>query len=228
MATPARAVVGGMSSFLEPFERLAARHVRTVLPVLFTAAVFAVRWQYTGKRSLGFLLFNVLLGGVPLACAGLATVAHAHRRKGLAALALLVGLVFLPNAPYVVTDLMHLRARPFVPLWFDAAFFASAALAGVVLGVAALDEAGATLASWFGPRATTCVLLLATLVSGFGIYLGRFVRLNSWDVLFRPRVVLHDALAPVLHPLAFARAWAVTLLMGGLFTVAHHARRHGS
>lgn len=225
MAARAPAVRRGMSTFFASLRRLVARHARAVLPVLFTAAIFAVRWQHTGQTRLGFLLFNVLLGGVPLACAALASIAHAHRRNGLAALALVVALLFLPNAPYVVTDLVHVRARPLVPLWFDVALFGSAALAGVALGVAALDEAASTLAPWIGPRATTALLGLATLASGFGIYLGRFVRLNSWDVVLRPRTVLHDVLAPVFHPLAFTRAWVVTLVFGGLFAVAYFAGR---
>jgi uncharacterized membrane protein len=185
--------------------------------------LFAGRWHHTGQTRLGFLLFNLLLAAIPLGLAVLASHAHQAGHARLAALLLAAGLLFLPNAPYVVSDLIHVRARPGVPLWYDAALFGSAALAGVVLGVAALREARGTLRAMVGDRATFVLLAFATLASGFGIYLGRFVRLNSWDALFHPRAVLSDVVPPLLDPVAFSKAWVVTLVFGSLFAVAYLA-----
>ncbi len=198
-------------------------HARAVLPFLFTAALYIARWQHTGSTRLGFLVFNLVLAAIPLGFAMMASYAHRKERSGIA-IGLLAGcLLFLPNAPYVVTDLIHLRARPGAPLWFDIALFGSAAIAGVVLGVAALRQARVTLLALFGPRVTFVMLGLATFASGFGIYLGRFVRLNSWDAVLHPGAVLSDVLPTFVDPLAHSKAWMVTLVFGALFTVAYLA-----
>jgi uncharacterized membrane protein len=199
-------------------------HLRTVLPVLLTAALFAARWWRTGTPTFGFLLFNLTLAAVPLAFALLARHAHEGGRTRLATLLLGGWLLFLPNAPYLVTDLIHLAERPPAPLWFDAALLGTAALAGVLLGVAALREARTTIVGLVGPRWTFVTLGAATLASGYGIFLGRFTRLNSWDAVLHPMSVLTRALPPLLDPLDHVRAWVVTLVFGGLFAVAYLAQ----
>lgn len=199
-------------------------HLRIVLPVLFTAALIAARWWRSGTPAFGFLLFNLALAAVPLGFAVLAERAHQRGRPTLAVLLLGGWLLFLPNAPYVMTDLIHLRERPSAPLWFDVALFGTAALAGVLLGVAALREARKTIVALVGPRLTFVTLGLATLASGYGIYLGRFARLNSWDAVLHPGSVVRGALPPLLDPFGHSRAWVVTLVFGTLFAVAYLAQ----
>ncbi|HJK93745.1 MAG TPA: DUF1361 domain-containing protein, partial [Polyangiaceae bacterium LLY-WYZ-15_(1-7)] len=64
-------------------------------------------------------------------------------------------------------------------------------------------------------------------LAGFGIWLGRFVRLNSWDVVARPGPLLDALAAPLVDPLGSARAWAVTLLFGAFLFVVHAGLRAG-
>lgn len=199
-------------------------HARTVLPVLLTAALVGARWWRTGTPAFGFLLFNLTLAAVPLGFAVLASLARARGRPTLAVLLLGLWLLFLPNAPYVLTDLVHLRERPGAPLWFDVALFGTAAVAGVLLGVAALREARKTLVALVGARATFVALGLATLASGYGIYLGRFARLNSWDAVLHPASVIRGALPPLVDPFGHSRAWVVTLVFGALFAAAYLAQ----
>jgi uncharacterized membrane protein len=199
-------------------------HARVVLPVFFTAALVAARFWRSGTPAFGFLLFNLTLAALPLGFAVLASRAHRSGRSTLAVLLLGLWLLFLPNAPYVMTDLIHLHARANVPLWFDAAMLGTAGLAGVMLGVAALREARRTIALLVGPKLTFIALGLATLASGYGIYLGRFARLNSWDAVLHPSTVVRGALPPLLDPFAHPRAWVVTLVFGALFAVAYLAQ----
>jgi uncharacterized membrane protein len=165
----------------------------------------------TGTPHFGFLILNLLLAWIP-ALAG----AIVHKVDGRGALLVLgVWLAFLPNAPYLVTDLIHLRARS-VPLWFDAAMLVTFAGTGLVLGAVSMDLVRERLAGVIGGFGATALVALSTPLVGLGVYLGRFPRWNSWDLATRPDAVLLDIAARVVDPMAHPRTWAVTAVFGAL------------
>ena len=127
-------------------------------------------------------------------------------------------LLFLPNAPYVVTDLMHLRRVPPTPLWYDAILLGIAATTGLLAGAFALARMQSAVAARVSDRASWLVPLVAIPASGLGIYLGRFERLNSWDALLHPLAVLRSVLGS-LGP----RALVVSAAMAGLFAMVYLA-----
>ena len=210
--------VPGRPLFMPPrAERLA------LAPAFLLVGLYAARVLRTGDENYGFLLWNVLLAAVPAALAILASQLYAAgaRRATLAALTL--WLLFLPNAPYVLTDFVHLRPDAPVPLWYDVALLGTASLAGLALGAASLARVHTIAADAVGPRAALATVLLASLASGYGIYLGRFARLNSWDIALHPLAVLGRAIPPLLHPVGYWRAWAVTLVFGAVTAVSYLA-----
>ncbi len=61
------------------------------------------------------------------------------------------------------------------------------------------------------------VALISTVllfVAGFGIYLGRYLRWNSWDIISKPFGILTDILERLASPFDYPKAWGVTILMG--------------
>ena len=184
---------------------------------LFLAALAARGW-HAGHLRYGFLIWNLFLAWVPLL---LALVAEplAARRRDLSLLAVAAAwLLFLPNAPYVVTDLMHLRRVPPTPLWYDAILLGIAATTGLLAGAFALARMQSAVAVRVSDRASWLVPLVAIPASGLGIYLGRFERLNSWDALLHPLAVLRSVLGS-LGP----RALVVSAAMAGLFAMVYLA-----
>jgi uncharacterized membrane protein len=159
-----------------------------------------VRAWYAGPHFV-FLLWNLLLAVIPWAAAQ--TLVSARSRIVVAASAA-AWLLFLPNAPYLVTDLMHLKARPPVPLGFDVMLLASFALAGCALGWASLELVHRRLRRALGPARGGVAIGLAIALSGFGVYLGRFQRWNSWDLLTRPLELLSAVAAALRSPQALA------------------------
>ena len=162
-----------------------------------------------------WLVYNLGLAWVPL----LIGAAASRGRAGLLGLGL-PWLLFLPNAPYLLTDLVHLRAYPGVPLWFDVALLGGAGALGLAIGARSVADMAAAVCQEIGPRAALAVTVFAPVASGFGMYLGRFERWNSWSVLTRPDQLLADGLGPLLHPAHHVEAWAFTSVFGGLFLVA--------
>ncbi len=158
-----------------------------------------------------YLPYNLVLAWIPWLL-GLAAV---RARTTFACLAVLPAwLLFLPNAPYLVTDLLHLRPRAPVPVWYDALLYGAFAIAGSALGWTSLSMVRERAAALVGEAQAELGAVAVSLLAGFGIYLGRFGRWNSWDLWQRPRALLAGAAASVS-----VRA-AVFSLLFGLFVWA--------
>ena len=168
---------------------------------VLSIGTLAVRIHETHDHRYTFLLWNLFLAWVPLIAASIA-FALARRRVGAAAgVLIVVWLLFFPNAPYLLTDFIHLNGDGPSPLWYDALMLSSFAWTALMLGFASLYLVHAIVArhgnAALGWGVVVCVLGLGS----FGVYLGRFARFNSWDVVRRPRVVLSVIRQEVDSPL---------------------------
>lgn len=209
--------------------------------LLWCAGLLACRSRlasgaYSGggdKSSFG-LLWNLGLAVVPLLWSGAFQAAEARGRPGLAGVFLLLWLLFLPNAPYLLTDLLHLRPSASVPLWFLLAVLLSCAGAGTMLGYLSLAQVQAVIERRRGRTAGWAVAVGALMLCGFGIYLGRFLHWNSWDAFVHPARLLgtiggqfvHPGARP--HPLAVTAVFGVGLIVGYLALRAFAASAHST
>jgi len=101
-----------------------------------------------------------------------------------------------------------------VPLWFDVLFFSGFAATGCWLGLVSLEAVLArfkTRSTRFFAATIVCVLC------GYGVYLGRFRRLNSWDILDDPLALMRLVLQPIFDPLAHPRALGFTFAFAVFF-----------
>jgi uncharacterized membrane protein len=130
-------------------------------------------------------------------------------------------LLFFPNAPYIVTDFVHLERGEAAPYWYDAVTFAAFAWMGILLGFASLFLMQTVVRQWRGPVAGWLFALVAIGLGSLGIYLGRFLRLNSWDALEHPSVIPRILHAVALDPFAYQEAIAVTVLFTLALTFAY-------
>ena len=182
-----------------------------LLPMLaFTGSLLAVRMMYTHSHTFLFIIWNLFLAGLPLLFSSLlGRVDHSATRW------LLLGLwlLFFPNAMYIVTDLFHLKERTDIPQWYDLLILFSAAITGVIMGLASLQDVEVFLAARLNARRVSAVVFLLFLLCGYGIYLGRYLRWNSWDIFTSPIMVLGDIARDIIHPRRYRQSWMVT----GLF-----------
>ena len=176
--------------------------------------LLAMRGFWSGTWSYLFLVWNLFLAGIPLAAA---LVLSKARSRTAIALSAVTWLAFLPNAPYLATDLMHLRPRVYVPLWFDVVLLLSCAVAGILLGYISLAVVQQTLSARVGRAVAWIAVTAALFLSAFGIYLGRFRRWNSWEILTDPLTLLGDAAGRLIHP----RTVGVTLVYGATLVVGY-------
>jgi uncharacterized membrane protein len=108
------------------------------------------------------------------------------KSQGLLTAGLLMWLAFLPNAPYIITDLFHIRSVQHIMLWFDTMTIFMFAQTGLLAGLYSTLVVHRMLRPLLGPLTTWGIVLASQFLSSFGIYLGRFGRWNSWDVLANP------------------------------------------
>ena len=146
--------------------------------------------------NVGWMGWNLVLALVPL---GLARFLFGHRPRPVWLLWTggVAFVAFLPNAPYVLTDILHVpydMAATNGSPWLAAALLAQyAVLIGV--GFLAYVLSLVRLERWLAGRGLSRAAVLGVDLSlhalcAVGILLGRVFRFNSWDVLADPRGLL--------------------------------------
>jgi len=146
---------------------------------------------------------------------------NARRSWLMVTLSALIWLLFMPNAPYIVTDIVNLSSQPDAPFWFDIVLFAAFEWAGVFLGLVSLFLMQEIVRKIAGRIASWLFALGVLGLSSFGIYLGRFLRWNSWDVFLNPRLLLGDILATLRYPMAHKETYLFSLIFGFFIVTAY-------
>ena len=192
------------------------------LLTVFTLAMLGARMVYTGTGGHGWLAWNLFLAWIPFA---VSLVLYARARAGaslrvLAPLAAL-WLVFFPNAPYLVTDLKHVRTGGPVPLLYDVLLLSAGAWTGLLLGLTSLFLVHAVARRLVGALSAWALVVGALALSSFGIYLGRVQRWNSWDVVVHPAALASQLGGGLLHPVDYPRPIALTVLLTAFLLVSY-------
>ena len=178
-------------------------------------ALLAGRVWRSHTFAFAFLVWNLFLALLPAVFAVLFARAMNRGSHALVrAIWFVLWLLFLPNAPYIVTDFIHLAPQPNVPLWFDIALLLSFAGTGLLLGYSSVADVQSAIAARFGRVAGWSIAFASLVLSGFGIYLGRFLRWNSWDAMTDPFDLATYVARHSLHPMAHHRTIAVTFVYG--------------
>ncbi len=189
------------------------------------AALLFVRGWYAGDMKFRFLAWNLILALVPAVAAA---AMNRTDQRGHPAPAIAWGaiwLLFLPNAPYLITDLVHLHPRPPVPYWFDIGLFAAFAGAGVLAAFSSFADVQRVVHRRWNHAASWVVIAVASFAAGFGVELGRMERWNSWDLLTQPEDLLRDIGSRLIAPWGHPRALAVAALYGSLLLFGYIAVR---
>jgi uncharacterized membrane protein len=217
--------LNGVRNRLHGAHRFLTQHAfyPLLLSSALACAILVVRVRLSHSPTYVFLVWNLILAWVPYywSIAGAAL----HRRRPAAWWRLLapaaLWLLFFPNAAYLVTDFVHLEPRGSIPLWFDIGLLAMFAWSGCFLAVASLRAMQALVSAYLGRLASWLFVAVVFGLNGLGIYLGRFLRWNSWDLFLEPRGVLSDALTIVAHPLENRQATGVICMFGALLLVCY-------
>lgn len=173
------------------------------------------RLNYTETKVFLFLNWNLFLAFLPWAFTSLAIIKPSiQKNKLLVFLILASWLLFFPNAPYILTDLFHLRMRTSMPIWFDLVLILSFAWTGLLFGFLSLWDIEKMLKPMVGKIWVAIISTSLLFLGSFGIYLGRYLRWNSWDIISEPWKLMYDIGDRVINPFDHPRTWGMTLFMG--------------
>ena len=180
------------------------------------------RYHLTDSRIFLFLNWNLFLAFLPWVLTLLTILTPRIERSQIAIfLLMLVWLLFFPNAPYILTDLIHLQHRSNVPMWFDLILILSFAWTGLMYGLMSLWEIERILGNYFKRQYVVFLSVCLLFLSSFGVYLGRFLRWNSWDVINEPDLIIQDTLDRLINPLQHPSTWGLTILLGIFLNIVY-------
>jgi uncharacterized membrane protein len=155
---------------------------------------------------------------------GLSEAILSKKRKNLFFIGLLFfsWFIFYPNSLYIVTDLIHLGIkRDAAPLWFDFIMISVFSWTGILLGFFSLHSFQQWIQKKFGKIQGWLLVGVMIFLSSFAIYLGRFLRWNSWDILANPHKLLTDVLELFIHFGSYAEVWLFCFTVGVIFLGAY-------
>jgi uncharacterized membrane protein len=182
---------------------------------VMSMVLLSFRMYFTGSPSYIFLAWNLFLAWIPFVCALCIREAGIYRRARLIrSFLFLLWLAFFPNSPYIITDLYHLHPRPGMPLWFDLFLIISFAWNGLMLGFTSLMIVQQWLGTRFRAGVNWALVTGLMFLCGYGVYLGRFERWNSWDVLSHGDSIARHVFTHLTSPFSNMRMLGVTLVFG--------------
>lgn len=181
------------------------------LLIIFCIVLQLLRVQYTQSLFFSFLLWNLFLAIIPYAISELLKKMQPSKNTLLFSIG--IWMLFLPNAPYIITDFVHLPKSTM--LWFDLFLIFSFANTGLLLAIISINDIYKILKERFTVKIANRFITVTTILCGFGIYLGRFLRLNSWDVFTNPFSVLQTSFLSLTH----STMWFVTIGFASLLWI---------
>lgn len=205
------------------------RGILLILASLFSVNLLLLRIVLTGRSTYAFLLWNLFLAWIPLICAWIVS----HTQKPLSAWKLtwipaFLWLLFFPNSTYILTDLGHLaRISEWatLPLSYDVVMLLSFTLNGLLLGFFSLFIIEGVWRQHFKTPTAIGLSIFSLFLAGLGMYFGRFLRWNSWDLFHQPNTILSDLAARIVYPFDHVGTWGFTLLYSGLLIVIYYVAR---
>lgn len=192
-------------------------HVRSLtLGIIATVIFICFRVWYVGSPQYLFLIWNIFLACLPFIV--VLVLSSITLPRAVQYFLFTVWFLFLPNAPYVITDFIHLRYRTQDQYWIDVLMFFTSAIFSLLIGVVALEEGRKILRTISSRWFARLVTFLAIVLSGFGVYLGRFPRFNSWHLFTRPGDLVNSlydhGITVLTQKEAFAFVAAFTFVFG--------------
>lgn len=188
----------------------------TILSVL----LLALRIYATNTFTYTFLLWNLWLATIPL------LIALKVKQKQMKGWRLFfyscLWLLFLPNAPYLITDILHISHLEGAPIWFDSLMLFTTAFIGLILAFQSMKIISESwhyfwetrwlieLPTVVQKRIGELIKLVVFIMTGLGIYIGRVLRWNSWDIVSNYKGIFADIFNRILHPFENTETWGFT------------------
>jgi uncharacterized membrane protein len=188
----------------------------------FSLALTIARIVYTGTLMFTWLNWNLFLAWVPYYISS-----YIMRKPWLMdqrikfAFLFFAWLVFIPNSFYLITDIFHFELRKPVPLWFDLALILSFVWNGIFLGVLSVNQMEKIIYAKWGWKNDWIFIFGIMWLNAFGVYVGRYLRYNTWDIVTNPLALFNDIVYLFIHPIRNRYDWSMVACYAILMTIIY-------
>lgn len=217
-----------MRNLIKPLWRYSALFLRSEVDrmmsvsMFFSAFLVLVRNVYTGEHDYRFLIWNLFLAYIPYFISNRLQFMPAWmEHRGKFSLVFIVWLLFIPNSFYILTDLFHLGGYAGVPLWFDLTLIISFAWNGLLLGLLSVWQMEKIIQVYISGKTAWFFIYPVMVLNALGVYIGRYMRFNSWDVITNPFGLVSDIAQLVWHPIQNKEVWAMVICFSAFMTLMY-------
>lgn len=190
--------------------------------VCFSILLLTARIASTHTLTSASLAWNLFLAYIPFAISKwLYGNTALIKNKWIFAGAFICWLLFIPNSFYIITDLFHLHDNRNAPLWFDLLLIFSFAWNGLLMGVLSVRQMEKITRIFFPFRNEIAFLYPVMWLNALGIYIGRYLRYNTWDVITSPFSLTTDMLRLLMHPMLYKNEWAMVFCFSVFMTLLY-------
>jgi uncharacterized membrane protein len=189
---------------LPAFERL------LIFSFCLTFGILLYRCIFSGSLHYTFLLWNLFLAITPYLVSKQLVKCKSLNLKSV--LLLTSWLLLFPNSPYILSDIFHFSPKDNIPFWYDSLLFLSAAWTGLLPGLVSLRKVETFLSNHLHHFWIKASIFFCLLLSGYGVYLGRFLRFNSWDVFTDSKRLIAASERDFVNPEHHLRVWIFVVL----------------
>ncbi len=186
-----------------------------LLLISFCIFLWMIRIKLTNSLFFGFLIWNLFLAYVPYVISLLIKNKMKNSSKYKLIVLLFIWLLFWPNAPYIITDFIHLHHVKANIIWLDIFILFAFSTTGLLLAILSLLDIYKIIKQKWNLKFANYFSISATFLCGFGIYLGRFLRFNSWDIFTSPFIVLKKSILSINDP----KSWFITISFGSFLYI---------
>jgi len=203
------------------------KHRRLEFTLLLMASCFlsfgliVLRVMATKQIHFIFLIWNLFLAFIPFFIANWLYLFKDNFSKIATIFIVCFWLLFFPNAPYILTDIIHLHPDKSFGYWYNLLIVVSCAWNALIMGLLSLNDVQNVVAEKFGKNIAWFVTIGSIFLCSFGIYIGRILRWNSWDIFFDTKDLMYDITDRIVNPMAHGRTLGITLFYGMFLLVIY-------
>jgi uncharacterized membrane protein len=192
------------------YKRFLPQQIRILLSL--SVILIVGRIVLFGTSSLDYLFWNLFLACLPFVIS--AVLLFYNRRKKLSPVVFTSGVVIwlllLPNAPYIITDLIHIGYGHTSTVLYTIVLIFTCAFTGLALGMHSLSHMDQVFKSHFSYRTASVFLIASMFLASVGICFGRFMRFNSWDIVIHSGNFLQIIGGIFMHPELYTYVYIMT------------------
>ena len=190
--------------------------------ILFSIVLAIAASIFGGRTILVFLVWNLFLAFIPYVISRWMQQNIGWKDNRLMfCILFIVWLLFIPNSFYIITDLFHLGSFAHIPLWYELAMILSFAWNGVLLGIVSIRQMEKMIGRYLANKTELFFVYPLMFLNALGVYIGRYLRFNSWDIITNPFHLTRDIVNLAIHPVQNRYDWAMVICYSIFMTLMY-------